>query len=195
MRQRLGLAAAVLGEPSVLVLDEPTNGLDPEGVHWLRGFLRGQADAGRTVVVSSHLLAEVAQTVDHVVIVDHGRLVASAPLAELTDRSAAAVVVRTPEVDRFRAELADHGIASVATGPDQLSAPGATPEAVGRVIAGARLLVHEMRLDRPDLEDVFFRLTNPTADPSADPTAGPTAGPTADPTAGPAGTHTPGGPS
>ena len=84
MRQRLGLAAALLGEPSVLVLDEPTNGLDPEGVHWLRGFLRSQADIGRTVVVSSHLLAEVSQTVDHVVILDHGRLVRSAPLAELT---------------------------------------------------------------------------------------------------------------
>src|SRR5688572_10464720 len=84
MRQRLGLAGALLGEPSVLVLDEPANGLDPEGVHWLRRFLRRQADTGHTVVVSSHLLAEVAQTVDHVVIVNRGRLVTSAPLAELT---------------------------------------------------------------------------------------------------------------
>ncbi|MGH9278760.1 MAG: AAA family ATPase, partial [Acidimicrobiales bacterium] len=84
MRQRLGIAAALLGDPDVLILDEPANGLDPEGVRWLRTFLRRQADGGRTVVVSSHLLGEVAQTVDNVVIVDEGRLVTTAPLAELT---------------------------------------------------------------------------------------------------------------
>ena len=84
MRQRLGLAAALLGEPELLVLDEPANGLDPAGVHWLRRFLRRFAEQGRTVLVSSHLLAEAAQTVDHVVIIDHGRLLASGSLAELT---------------------------------------------------------------------------------------------------------------
>src|SRR5215510_1500565 len=91
MRQRLGLAGALLGDPQVLVLDEPANGLDPEGVHWLRGFLRAFADRGGTVIVSSHLLAEVAQTVDDVVIIARGRLVAQAPLAELTRRSHAGV--------------------------------------------------------------------------------------------------------
>jgi ABC-2 type transport system ATP-binding protein len=84
MRQRLGLAAALLGDPEVLVLDEPANGLDPEGVHWLRGLIRGLAADGRTVLVSSHLLAEVAQTADQVVIIDKGRLVTQAPMAELT---------------------------------------------------------------------------------------------------------------
>jgi ABC-2 type transport system ATP-binding protein len=84
MRQRLGLAAALLGDPELLVLDEPANGLDPAGVHWLRGFLRRFAEQGRTVLVSSHLLAEAAQTVDHVVIIDHGRLLASGRLEELT---------------------------------------------------------------------------------------------------------------
>jgi ABC-2 type transport system ATP-binding protein len=84
MRQRLGLAAALLGDPDVLVLDEPTNGLDPEGVHWLRTFLHRVRDEGRTVLVSSHLLAEVAQTVDHAVVIAGGRLVTSAPIAELT---------------------------------------------------------------------------------------------------------------
>jgi ABC-2 type transport system ATP-binding protein len=84
MRQRLGLAGALLGDPELLVLDEPANGLDPAGVHWLRTFLRGFADGGGTVLVSSHLLAEVAQTVDRVVIIDRGRLVASARLNELT---------------------------------------------------------------------------------------------------------------
>jgi ABC-2 type transport system ATP-binding protein len=85
MRQRLGLAAALLGDPELLVLDEPANGLDPAGVHWLRGFLRRFAEQGRTVLVSSHLLAEAAQTVDHAVIIDHGRLLASGRLEELTD--------------------------------------------------------------------------------------------------------------
>jgi ABC-2 type transport system ATP-binding protein len=84
MRQRLGLAAALLGDPEVLILDEPANGLDPEGVHWLRGLVRGLAAEGRTVLVSSHLLAEVAQTADQVVIIDKGRLVTQAPMAELT---------------------------------------------------------------------------------------------------------------
>src|SRR5213075_1191677 len=89
----------------VLVLDEPTNGLDPEGVHWLRTFLRDQADEGRTVIVSSHLLAEIAQTVDHVVILDKGRLITSTPLTELTANTHSVVVVRTPDATRLTAEL------------------------------------------------------------------------------------------
>ncbi|HEV3401283.1 MAG TPA: ABC transporter ATP-binding protein [Acidimicrobiales bacterium] len=159
MRQRLGLAAALLGEPSVLILDEPANGLDPEGVHWLRDFLRAQADAGRTVVVSSHLLAEVAQTVDHVVILDKGRLVASAPLVEITSRATGAVVVRTPDAERFRAELTGRGVRAALTGPDQVCATGTTPEVVGRVIGALGLVVYEMRLEQSNLEDVFFSLT------------------------------------
>ena len=162
MRQRLGLAAALLGEPSVLVLDEPANGLDPEGVHWLRAFLRSQADAGRTVVVSSHLLAEVSQTVDHVVILDKGRLVTSRPLAELTADTTAAVVVRTPDAGRFQFELAVRGIHATVTGPDQVTATGTTPEGVGRVIGDIGLVVYEMRLEQSNLEDVFFALTTST---------------------------------
>ena len=96
MRQRLGLAAALLGDPEVLILDEPANGLDPEGIRWLRAFLRGLARQGRTVLVSSHLLAEVAQTADHVVILDHGRLVTQAPLEELMAGARQVVRVRTP---------------------------------------------------------------------------------------------------
>ena len=88
MRQRVGLAGALLGDPEVLILDEPANGLDPEGVRWLRAFLRGQAEDGRTVLVSSHLLGEVSHTVDHVIILDRGRLVTHAPLAELTSAGA-----------------------------------------------------------------------------------------------------------
>jgi ABC-2 type transport system ATP-binding protein len=160
MRQRLGLAAALLGEPSVLILDEPANGLDPEGVHWLRTFLRSQADAGRTVVVSSHLLAEVAQTVDHVVILDKGRLVTNAPLAELTARSRSAVILRTPDADRLRAELTRRGIDAAVSGPQQITVTGTTPEVVGRVIGTIGLVIYEMRLEEPNLEEVFFALTN-----------------------------------
>jgi ABC-2 type transport system ATP-binding protein len=160
MRQRLGLAAALLGEPSVLILDEPANGLDPEGVQWLRNFLRGQAELGRTVVVSSHLLAEVSQTVDHVVILDHGRLVTSAPLADLTARTTGAVVVRTPDAERFRSELAARSIVATSTGPDEITVAGVAPEAIGRVIAAAGLVIYEMRLERSNLEDVFFSLTS-----------------------------------
>jgi ABC-2 type transport system ATP-binding protein len=159
MRQRLGLAAALLGEPSVLVLDEPANGLDPEGVHWLRTFLRRQADSGCTIVVSSHLLAEIAQTVDHVVILDKGRLVASAPLAELTARSRSAVIVRSPEIDRLRVELTNRGIDAAVTGPEQLTATDTTPVAVGRVIGTLGIVIYEMRLEQSNLEDVCFSLT------------------------------------
>ena len=102
MRQRLGLASALLGEPDVLILDEPANGLDPEGVHWLRRFLRNFADGGGTVLVSSHLLAEVAQTVDDVVIIANGRLVTQSSLADLTRRSQAGVRVRTPHAETLR---------------------------------------------------------------------------------------------
>ena len=158
MRQRLGLAAALLGEPSVLVLDEPANGLDPEGVLWLRDFLRSQAAAGRSVVVSSHVLAEVAQTVDHVVIVDRGRLVTSAPLTELVARTAGAVVVRTPDAARFSAALAARSIDATVAG-DVVSATATTPEEVGAVIGSIGLEVHEMRLEQQSLEDVFFSLT------------------------------------
>ena len=158
MRQRLGLAAALLGEPSVLLLDEPANGLDPEGVHWLRDFLRSQAAAGRSVMVSSHVLAEVAQTVDHVVILDRGRLVTSGPLTELMARTAGSVVVRTPDAVRFSAELAARGIDAAVAG-EVVCATATTPEEVGAVIGSIGLVVHEMRLEQQSLEDVFFSLT------------------------------------
>ena len=160
MRQRLGLAAALLGEPEVLILDEPANGLDPEGVRWLRTFLRKQADAGTTVVVSSHLLAEVAQTVDHVVILDRGRLVVNAPLAELTAGGATTVIVRTPDGERLREALVRAGIDAVVSGADLVTARGATAETIGGVIGANGLVVYEMRQDSSRLEDIFLSLTS-----------------------------------
>jgi ABC-2 type transport system ATP-binding protein len=161
MRQRLGLATALLGNPAVLVLDEPTNGLDPAGVRWLRDLIRTLSREGRTILVSSHLLAEVAQTVDHVVIIDRGRLVTAAPLADLATSAQPGVVVRTPDTARLRAALTAAGIAVNDNGPDRIVALGASPEAVGRAVAAAGVVVYEMSLVGGSLEDAFLRLTTP----------------------------------
>jgi ABC-2 type transport system ATP-binding protein len=160
MRQRLGLAAALLGDPAVLLLDEPANGLDPEGIHWLRGLIRRQADEGRTVLVSSHLLAEVAQTVDQVVIIARGRLVAQSTLADLTAGAAAAVRVRTPQAEALRERLAAGSAAVRLDGPDGLVVTGVTTEQVGQAPAAAGVVLHEMRFECSNLEEVFLELTN-----------------------------------
>jgi ABC-2 type transport system ATP-binding protein len=160
MRQRLGLATALLGDPQVLILDEPANGLDPEGVHWLRSFLRELADQGRTVLVSSHVLAEVAQTVDQVVIIARGRLVTQSTLAALTARTDQLVRVRTPQVEALRSLLATQGIQADPDGADQLIATGTTSEAVGNAAAAAGIVIYEMGAERSNLEDVFLQLTS-----------------------------------
>ena len=160
MRQRLALAAALLGDPDVLILDEPANGLDPEGVHWLRCFLRSFADRGGTVLVSSHLLAEVAQTVDDVVIIAHGRLVTQSSLTELAERSPSEVRVRTPHAETLRSALSDHGIAADLLGPDTLIAFDTTAEAVGLAAAGVGAAIYEMTTQHLDLEEMFLELTN-----------------------------------
>ena len=166
MRQRLGLATALLGDPQVLILDEPANGLDPEGVHWLRGFLRQLADQGRTVLISSHVLAEVAQTVDQVVIIARGRLVAQSTLAALTARTDQLVRVRTPAAETLKALLAAQGIQAQLDGADQLVAASATTETVGKAAAAAGIVIYEMGAERSNLEDVFLQLTSPQGAPS-----------------------------
>jgi ABC-2 type transport system ATP-binding protein len=159
MRQRLGLATALLGDPQVLILDEPANGLDPEGVHWLRGLLRQLADQGRTVLVSSHVLAEVAQTVDQVVIIARGRLVTQSTLAALTARTDQLVRVRSPQAETLRSLLAAQGVRANPDGADQLVVSGTTTEAVGRAAAAAGVVIYEMGVERSNLEDVFLQLT------------------------------------
>jgi ABC-2 type transport system ATP-binding protein len=161
MRQRLGLATALLGDPQVLILDEPANGLDPQGVHWLRGFLRQLADQGRTVLVSSHVLAEVAQTVDQVVIIARGRLVTQSTLAALTARTDQLVRVRTPQAETLQSLLAAQGIQANPEGADQLLATATTPEIVGKAAAAAGIVIYEMGAERSNLEDVFLQLTSP----------------------------------
>jgi len=159
MRQRLGLATALLGDPQVLILDEPANGLDPEGVHRLRGLLRQLADQGRTVLVSSHVLAEVAQTVDQVVIIAGGRLVTQSTLAALTARTDQLVRIRTPQTETLRSLLATQGIQTYPDGTDQLLATGTTTETVGKAAAAAGIVIYEMGAERSNLEDVFLQLT------------------------------------
>ena len=163
MKQRLNLAAALLGDPRTLVLDEPANGLDPQGIRWLRDFLRSMASEGRTVLVSSHVLAEVAQTVDEVVVIHRGRLRAQSTLAELTGRRGGdAVRVRSPDAARL-AELLGPVAASVeAQEPGLLVVQGAAPEQVGDLAAEHGIRLHELVAEHADasLEDVFLELTS-----------------------------------
>jgi ABC-2 type transport system ATP-binding protein len=161
MRQRLGLATALLGDPQVLVLDEPANGLDPEGVHWLRGLLRHLADQGRTVLVSSHVLAEIAQTVDQVVIIAAGRLVTQSTLAALTDQAKGAVRVRSADTQALRDLLVRQGVSVELTESGELVATGVSSEQIGRVAAGANIAIYEMRSESANLEEVFLQLTGP----------------------------------
>jgi ABC-2 type transport system ATP-binding protein len=156
MRQRLALACALLGDPEALVLDEPANGLDPEGVRWLRDLLRAAADEGRTILISSHILAEVAQTVDDVVILHRGRLVAQEPLRALT--GAGGVSVRTSQPERLARALAVGGHLVEREGGDGLHVRGATVEEVGETAAAAGVALHELRAART-LEDAFLELT------------------------------------
>jgi ABC-2 type transport system ATP-binding protein len=158
MRQRLSVAAALLGSPRLLVLDEPANGLDPEGIRWLRDFLRSFAAGGGTVLISSHVLAEVAQIADEVVIIHRGKLVAHEPLEALTARAAGGTLVRSPAAERLRERLGDAGIEAVSTGADALQVT-APPERVGEVAAAGGLVLHELRGEGASLEEVFLQLT------------------------------------
>ena len=159
MRQRLGLAAALLGDPELLVLDEPANGLDPEGVRWLRDFLRGFSADGRSVLVSSHVLAEVAQTVDQVIIISHGRLVVESSLDQLTARVGGAVRVRSPDLPGLAAALRQHDVATTLTNDRALLVHGASSEQVGDIAFAAGIPVHELVGESSSLEDVFLSLT------------------------------------
>ena len=165
MRQRLALAAALLGEPEVLILDEPANGLDPDGVRWLRGLLRGLAQQGRTVLVSSHVLAEVAEVATSVLIIDAGRLVSHSPLQDLLRHAPQRVKVRTPEPEALARVL---NAQALQTEPAEqgLRVLGADPEMVAKLAAQQSIPVLECASEDADLEDVFFQLTR-TANGSA----------------------------
>lgn len=156
MRQRLGLAAAMLGDPAVLVLDEPTNGLDPQGIRWLRGYVRQLADEGRTVLVSSHALSEVEQTADHVLLIVQGRLVRSSSLAALRAEAGVGCLVRTPEPERLSTVLA--AVGHRVRVEDEDLAVDAAAEQVGELAASHGIVLHRLT-PTSGLEDAFFHLT------------------------------------
>jgi ABC-2 type transport system ATP-binding protein len=158
IRQRLGLAASLLGDPEVLVLDEPANGLDPHGIRWLRDFLRSLAAEGRTILVSSHVLAEIAQTVDNVVIIHRGRLIQQASMSEVEAIAAGGTRVRSPDADRLAALLEQAGLEARSLGDGALAVVAA-PERVGEVAAEHGVVLHELTTERATLEEIFIELT------------------------------------
>jgi len=163
MRQRLGLAAALLGDPELLILDEPANGLDPGGVRWLRDFLRAFAADQRTVLISSHVLAEVAQTVDVVLIINHGKLVTESSLEQLTHRTAGSVRVRTPASASLADALSRAGIQFSAGENQTVLVYGTSSEQVGDIAFAANVPIHELVSEGSSLEEVFLGLTEERA--------------------------------
>jgi ABC-2 type transport system ATP-binding protein len=159
MRQRLALAAALLGDPELLILDEPANGLDPEGVRWLRDLLRDFAAQGRTVLVSSHHLAEVAQTVDQVVIINRGRFVVESALSALTARLGATIRVETTQPDALDGALRDAGVSGTDRENGTLHVHGVTADQIGEIARNANVPLRELVTERSSLEDVFLELT------------------------------------
>ncbi len=159
MGQRLGIAAALLGDPAVLILDEPVNGLDPEGVIWVRQLTRHLAGEGRTVFLSSHLMSEMAQTADHIIVLGRGRVIADAPVATIEAMaSGSAVRVRTPDAARFAPVLVANG-AATSGGAELLEVTGLPPERIGELAAQERVVLHELSQTAGTLEDAYLALT------------------------------------
>jgi ABC-2 type transport system ATP-binding protein len=160
MSQRLGIAAAMLGDPPVLMLDEPVNGLDPEGIRWIRGLLRSLAGEGRAVLVSSHLMSELQGTADHLVVIGRGRLIADAGMAELLGAASGdTVTVRTPDPGEATVVLANAGATVSSTGSDVLEVSGLSTEEVAAVLAENGLRLRELTPHRASLEDAYMDLT------------------------------------
>lgn len=160
MRQRLGIAAALLGDPPALILDEPVNGLDPEGVRWIRGLLRALAAEGRAVLVSSHLMSELEDTADHVVVIGRGKLIADAPVAELVAAASdASVTLRTPDTAAAMRAMTDFGAVVTSPGGDVLSVVGLAADEVAELMAARSLRLYELTPHRATLEEAYMSLT------------------------------------
>ncbi|MET0196920.1 ABC transporter ATP-binding protein [Rhodococcus sp. RS1C4] len=165
MSQRLGLAGALLGDPKVLLFDEPVNGLDPEGIVWIRKFMQRLAAEGRTVLVSSHLLSEMAQTAEHLVVIGRGRLVSDTSVQDFIDHaSEASVKVRSPQLDALRSALTSAGLTvREPAGVDQLQpaivVTDSTTEVIGDIAARHQIVLHELSSQRGSLEEAFMKLT------------------------------------
>jgi ABC-2 type transport system ATP-binding protein len=160
MGQRLGIAAALLGDPEVLLFDEPVNGLDPDGIRWVRNLLKGLAREGRTVFVSSHLMSEMALAADEVVIIGKGRLIAQIPVDELINQSSQRFVrVRSPEIEKLRNALESNGASTALEGDGSLTVRGKGEAEIGELAASLPVVLHELSPQSASLEDAFMELT------------------------------------
>jgi len=169
MKQRLGIAAALLGDPPVLLFDEPVNGLDPEGIHWIRGLLKSLAAEGRTIFVSSHLMSEMALTADHLIVIGRGRLVANAPIEEFVRQSSRNdVLVRSPAGGAFAGLLTQRGALVTAEPDGGLAVTGLDAAAIGEVASAHGITVHELTPRHASLEEAFMELTQDSVDYRAD---------------------------
>ena len=160
MGQRLGIATALLGDPHTLLLDEPVNGLDPEGIHWIRTLLKALAAEGRAVFVSSHLMSEMAVTADHLIVIGRGRLIADTSVDEFVRRASGAIVrVRSPQASQLRELVLSPGVTAESGEPNVLEIGGLTTEAVGDIAAANGIVLHELTLVQASLEQAFMELT------------------------------------
>ncbi|MCW7945430.1 multidrug ABC transporter ATP-binding protein [Streptomyces hygroscopicus] len=160
MGQRLGIAAALLGDPRILMFDEPVNGLDPEGIHWIRTLMKSLAAQGRTVFVSSHLMSEMALTADHLVVIGQGRLLADTSMAEFIRQNARSYVrIRTPQREQLLDVLHEAGVTVVESGSGALEVDGDKAELIGELAARHRIVLHELSTQQASLEEAFMQLT------------------------------------
>ena len=173
MKQRLGIAVALLGDPPVLIFDEPVNGLDPEGVHWIRELFKALAAEGRTVFVSSHLMSEMALTADHLIIIGRGRLLADTSTAEFVESSVRTdVLVRSPRAGDLTELLTAHGATVAVQDDGGLAVTGMDAPAIADLAAGRAIRVHELTPRHPSLEQAYLDLTAESTDYRASPQAG-----------------------
>lgn len=160
MGQRLGIAAALLGDPQTLILDEPVNGLDPEGVRWVRSLVRGLAAEGRTVLLSSHLMSEMAMTADHIIVLGKGRVIADAPVGAIVDGAAISTVrVRSPRASELAAALAHHDVTISQIEQNLLDVVGVDAVAIGELAARSGIPLHELTPITASLEEAYMQLT------------------------------------
>jgi ABC-2 type transport system ATP-binding protein len=160
MGQRLGIASALLGDPEILMFDEPVNGLDPEGIHWIRNLMKTLAQEGRTIFVSSHLMSEMALTADHLIVIGQGRLLADTSMADfIHENSRSYVRMRSPQQEQLRDLLHAAGMTAVETGSGTLEIDGASTEQLGELAAEHRIVLHELSAQRASLEEAFMQMT------------------------------------
>ncbi|MER5552288.1 ATP-binding cassette domain-containing protein [Streptomyces sp. NPDC002793] len=160
MGQRLGIAAALLGDPEILMFDEPVNGLDPEGIHWIRNLMKALAAEGRTIFVSSHLMSEMALTADHLIVIGQGKLLADTSMADfIRENSRSFVRMRSPEQERLRDLLHAEGVVATESGNGTLEIDGEAPERLGELAGRHGIVLHELSSQRASLEEAFMQMT------------------------------------